>query len=157
VAGEAPRTPVGRPGPGGSGGPLPPLLPRGRGPQRAATLPHKRVWSFSNFAAKSKTARRFVTLGPPRGCPTVLGGRRGGGGRPRGVRGDGDPLRDRHYRSACGVERGPIASRNGKEREKKRGRKTNKGREGTKRPPVVLKRSPKEAVEVKEFRILTGR
>ncbi len=40
------------------------------------------------FAAKSKTARRFVTLGPPRGCPTVPGGRRGGGGRPRGVRGD---------------------------------------------------------------------
>jgi hypothetical protein len=31
---------------------------------------------------------RFVTLGPPRGCPTVPGGRRGGGGRPRGVRGD---------------------------------------------------------------------
>jgi len=32
-------------------------------------------------------ARTFVTLGPPRGCGTVRGGRRGGGGRPRGVRG----------------------------------------------------------------------
>ena len=39
------------------------------------------------FAAKSKTARRFVTLGPPRGCPTVRGGQRGGGSPPRGVRG----------------------------------------------------------------------
>jgi hypothetical protein len=45
-----------------------------------------------------------------------------------------------------------------KREKKERGRKTNKGREGTKRPPLVfLKRSPKEAVEVKEFRILTGR
>ncbi len=42
------------------------------------------VWEF---AAKSEMARRFVTLGPPRGCPTVRGGRRGGGGPPMGVRG----------------------------------------------------------------------
>ena len=42
------------------------------------------VWEF---AAKSEMARRFVTLGPPRGCPTVRGGQRGGGSPPRGVRG----------------------------------------------------------------------
>ena len=41
----------------------------------------------SECAAKPKMARRFVTLGPPRGCPSVPGGRRGGGGRPRGVQG----------------------------------------------------------------------
>ena len=36
---------------------------------------------------KSKMARGFVTLGPPRGGGTVRGGPRGGGGRPTGVRG----------------------------------------------------------------------
>ena len=40
-----------------------------------------------DFAAKSKMVRLFVTLGPPRGCATARGGRRGGGGRPRGVQG----------------------------------------------------------------------
>ena len=40
------------------------------------------VWEF---AAKSEMARRFVTLGPPRGCPTVRGGRRGGGSPPKGT------------------------------------------------------------------------
>ncbi len=50
------------------------------------TYTPKRAGTRGNFAAKSKTARRFVTLGPP---PRVYcrGGRRGGGGPPRGVRG----------------------------------------------------------------------
>ena len=59
----------------------------GAGP---ATGPHgapkTRLDAKSEFAAKSKMARRFVTLGPPRGRPTVPGGRRGGRGRPPGVR-----------------------------------------------------------------------
>jgi hypothetical protein len=38
-------------------------------------------------AAKSKTARRFVTLGPRRGCPAVRGGQRGGGRPPGGSQG----------------------------------------------------------------------
>ena len=56
------------------------FLPRGAG--RAKT----RQEAFE-FAAKSKMARRFVTLGPPPRRVTVRGGPRGGGGRPTGVRG----------------------------------------------------------------------
>ncbi len=48
--------------------------------------PKTRLDAKSEFAAKSKMARRFVTLGPPRGRPTVPDGQRGGGGRPPGVR-----------------------------------------------------------------------
>jgi len=72
---------------GGSEGPPPPPPPRRRGRERAATPPPKRAGPRGNFAVKSKMARRFVTLGPPRGCATARGGRRGGGVRPTGVRG----------------------------------------------------------------------
>jgi hypothetical protein len=45
----------------------------------------------AEFAAKSKTARRFVTLGPRRGCPAVRGGQRGGGRPPGGSQGAPPP------------------------------------------------------------------
>ena len=38
-------------------------------------------------ASRHKTARRFVTLGPRRGCPTRRGGQCGGGRPPGGVQG----------------------------------------------------------------------
>ena len=52
--------------------------PGSRPRQTGRDAPPKTRWDACEFAAKSKTARRFVTLDPPRGCATVRGGRRGG-------------------------------------------------------------------------------
>jgi hypothetical protein len=74
-------------GSGGVQGAASATATEGAGPGAARdALPKTRLDAWE-FAAKSKTARRFVTLGPPRGCLTVRGGQRGGGRPPRGVQG----------------------------------------------------------------------
>jgi hypothetical protein len=63
------------------------------------------------FAAKSKTARRFVTLGPPRGCGTVRGGRRGGGGPPGARNGPRRPPFAPGARQVAMIRRSPATRR----------------------------------------------
>jgi hypothetical protein len=86
--GDCPRRETRGRGPahGGPGGRLRRRY-RGGGPGAGRDAPPKTRLDAWEFAAKSKMARRFVTLGPPRGGGTARGGRCGGGGRPRGVRG----------------------------------------------------------------------
>jgi hypothetical protein len=77
----------GRGRPTGVRGAAPATVTEGAGPATGRDGAPKTRLAASQFAAKSKMARGFVTFGPPRGCPTGPGGRRGGRGRPTGVRG----------------------------------------------------------------------
>ena len=68
---------------GGSGEPPPPPVPRGRARGGRDAHPKTRR-DASEFAAKSKMARRFVTLGPPRGGVQSAAARAGAAAGPRG-------------------------------------------------------------------------
>ena len=72
----------------------------GAEPGAGSDDPPEKLLDVWELEAKSKTATRFVTLGPPRGCPTVSGGQRGGG-RP----GDDAEREGRHAEQAGAEEK----------------------------------------------------